>query len=271
MAPGSTARAPRPTAVSLIADFEKLTKELADAPYGDLPKLVHERGWVIYLNEKSVTPTGFGTVLATYDIMVGKRPIAEGDPELALERIDSVTMNLAGNTLPVSFAARKFAIPTLLYMLLGREQPLPPAPPAEAAAPNGALHPAHEAPGIDAHDRDVTVQEDLPLKADPILVANTTPDGLPLFDLYSHGEQPAVILEALKRTLTDEVAKIGTDEGLQSLAKLNLEQINDFIGDFFPGEAGEREIAAIQGIFNLRQAEILRARAGARRRAPATH
>jgi hypothetical protein len=250
----------------ILLEFEKLTEELKDTPYGDLPKEINARGWLVYLLEKPPVPTPFGTVLMSYDIMVGKRD----EPGVPLERIDQLTMNLGGNMLALSYIARDNILPTAILMLIGRRMPAvspPQSDQAPAARPNGsgAAVAAEKPVEIDANDADVTIQENLPLRGEPNLIGKVTPDGLPLFELYESGERPEIIIEALKRTLRDEAAKIGTDEGLQSLAKLNMPTMVSFIEDF-GGDRAADHIGEIQAIFGERQREILQAQSSVRRR-----
>lgn len=249
----------KPKVPSFLAELFEFTGNLKDLPYGDLAKAVMDAGWITALAETAVIPTAAGTVLVTFDVMVGKSYDA-------LERLDSITMTMAGNPGPISIAARISARESVIFLLTGR---LPPRPEAAAVPPpapgqmNGGDE--HE---VDMGDGEDDVYLEPEEKAAVKVVERREPDGLPIFrDLYeigpseadSTGEIVVAVLEEVRSFLGNASA-----EQVDALAVKNPDLVT-FIKDLgTPADA-----AALRDAVMLRKAELSKGKVEPRRRTSA--
>lgn len=249
----------KPKAPSFLAELFELTGNLKDLPYGDLAKAVMDAGWITALAETAVIPTSAGTVLVTFDVMVGKSYDA-------LERLDSITMTMAGNPGPISVAARISARESVIFLLTGR---LPPRPEAAAVPPpapgqmNGGDE--HE---VDMGDGEDDVYLEPEEKTAVKVVERREPDGLPIFrDLYEIGPSEADSTSEIVVAVLEEVRSFlgnASAEQVDALAVKNPDLVT-FIKDLgTPADA-----AALRDAVMLRKAELSKGKVEPRRRTSA--
>jgi hypothetical protein len=175
----------KPKPPTVLAELAQLAANLKAVPYEDLAEALAEAGWISLLAQTDVTTTPSGTVLVTFDVMVGKSYDT-------LERLDSLTMSVSPGPGPVSVAARVLARESVLFMLTGRLPPsrqIADAPEPRTGQMNGGGPRQVDVSG----DGDVVLDdaEDEPV-SDLRVVERREPDGLPIFrDLYDIGPDEA--------------------------------------------------------------------------------
>jgi hypothetical protein len=197
-----------PKAPSFLSELAQLAGNLKDLPYNELAAALADAGWISLLAETAVAPTPAGSVLVTFDLMVGKSYDA-------LERLDSVTVNMPPNPGPVSVAARISARESVLFLMTGR---LPPRPEAAAAPPPaaGQMNGGDER-HVDMGDADVELPDHD--KPSVQVIERREPDGLPIFrDLYDIGPGEA--------NSTGEVIEAVLAEVNEFLETASLEQVD---------------------------------------------
>lgn len=160
----------KPKTPSFLAELAQLAGNLKDLPYTNLARALADAGWISLLAQTDVTPSPSGTVLVTFDVMVGKS-------YESLERLDAITVTMPPNPGPVSVAARISARDSVLFLMTGR---LPPRPEAAAPPPAaGQMNGGDETHRVDMADADVELPgEDKPTVR---VVERREPDGLPIF------------------------------------------------------------------------------------------
>lgn len=204
---------------SILPELQVFVKSIPhDTPYDRLLPLAGEAGYTYSLQQTAAEGCADGTVLVTFQVLVGK-----ADAE-KLEPYEVVSVKVGNAPGPVSLAARMMIVPTIVYLFFGR---LPPPVPMQQPEPERTID-MSQANGHDdivldnapappeADDRDFpVVPEFVPPRREPEprlnLIARREPDGVPIFiDLYA---------------MDGELAGI---DGLQ-IAKVLVEDMETFI------------------------------------------
>lgn len=246
-------------APSFLAELFELTGNLKDLPYGDLAKAVMDAGWITALAETAVIPTAAGTVLVTFDVMVGKSYDA-------LERLDSITMTMAGNPGPISVAARISARESVIFLLTGR---LPPRPEAAAVPPpaRGQMNGGDEYE-VDMGDGEDDVYLEPEEKAAVKVVERREPDGLPIFrDLYEIGPSEADSTGEIVVAVLKEVRSFLGNASIEQVDALAVK--NPDLVTFIKDLGTPADAAALRDAVMLRKAELSKGKVEPRRRTSA--
>lgn len=233
---------------SLLADLLAFGQNLGEVPYEQLETSFKDAGYKILLSETGVVPCPDASVLVTFDIMVGR----ENEP---LEKLDAVTMRMAGAPGPVSVAARIAARASVIFMITGR---LP--PPAPNTAPASDARPAPGPNGREVHidmgDGDVAI--DLPDEPETPpaikLVERMEPDGLPImrdFDDIDPREATASEIVEEFITLVDEFMHTASLEQIAAFGSKNSEALG-----FVTTMGTDAQKSELLGIINARRAQL---------------
>lgn len=248
---------------TLLADLLAFGQNLKEVPYDEIETTVAEAGYKILLTEVGMTPCPDATVLASFDIMVGRE-------DVPLEKLDTVTMRMPQQPGPISIAARVSAKESVIFMVTGRLPPRPNTAPASDARPAPTMN-GHEI-DLDMGDEDVALPEDLPDEPDePVLnlVERTEPDGLPILrDLDAIDPQEATsdtIIESLLDLVDGYVASASLEQ-LNAFAAKNAPALS-FVASV--GSAEQRN--ELLSIVNNRRKALQPATAAAPRRRSAAN
>lgn len=235
------ARTPTPKPPSFAAELYEFAMNSAQVPYEQLAQHFQE-AWKWRLVETDMIPMPDGTVLARYDLMIGR----EID---RLERLDTVTFRLNNKPGPVSIGARIALAESLIFLVFGR---LPPSP-APAAQPNGEMKVDMSGGDVElpAEDDGGEYVDDTPAEALQ-LIARREPDGLPIFvDLYAMPNPTGEIIDALMVEVEGFLRTAETVEQIMAVANKNPDLIA-FVKDL--GEDSDR--ARLKGLFDEHKARI---------------
>ena len=236
--------APPAKTPSILADLRAFALNIAPTvPYADLAGLLREAGYTWYLRQHSAVGLADGSVLLTFDVLMGKDDIA------ASVVLDQVSSHLGPQPGPVSLAARMGLDQTLLFMIFGR---LPPAPEI-ARAPERTV----EMNGRDSEDfvlEDDAQQEYVDDSAPQAIevVARREPDGLPIFvDLYEVEAAANDIVAAVLAEIGDFLDMAQTVEQVTAVAAKNAPALQ-FLRDL--GEPAD--LAALKGLVDKRRGQL---------------
>lgn len=211
-------------------------------PYNELPKAALDAGWVWYLRQAGVINTENGQFLVDFDVMLGK---TDGE----LQVVDTLTVQIPGNVLPVTSTARYHATQSLIHLFFGR---LPPAPEPVMAAKGPVAMMDDDTPREprSLHEyEDAQREEPEPAIA---VVERRTPDGLPVFiDLYSLGRPGPVVANEVLNVIEDTLPSITTLAALGALFTVNGD-LMDFMKDL----ANPTQRQDLKAMLDKRKTEI---------------
>ena len=177
----------------LLIELHAFAQNCAEVEYGQLAKTFEEAGWVSRLVETGSIPAYDGTVLMTYDLLIGR---ADAEGKIDMEKFDSLTMRMPPGPGPVSVAARVSARETVIFLLSGRLPPKPLSGPIVEKPMTPETDVAWPERQIDMDDADQEIVND---NAESIpVVERREPDGLPIFvDLYAVGAPTRAVIDAV--------------------------------------------------------------------------
>ncbi len=241
----------------LLIELHAFAEAHAKTDYADLAKTFEAAGWVSRLVETGAIPAYDGTVLMTYDLLIGR---ADGDTagNVVMEKFDTLTMRMPPGPGPVSVAARVAARETVVFLLSGR---LPPKPVAADTQPRSNGHAAAAPEPEQRIDMDDADQELVSDNIDaPGVVARREADGLPIFvDLYAVGAPTRAVIDAV----LDECAQFletASAEQVKALAAKN-EGMTAFVKDLgdIDGAGENTDLAELMAMVKRRKEQLAEA------------
>lgn len=239
----------------LLIELHAFAQNCAEVEYGQLAKTFEEAGWVSRLVETGSIPAYDGTVLMTYDLLIGR---AGEDGAVTMEKFDSLTMRMPPGPGPVSVAARVSARETVIFLLSGRLPPKPLSGPIVEKPMTPETDVAWPERQIDMDDADQEIVSDN-IDA-PGVVARREADGLPIFvDLYAVGAPTRAVIDAV----LDECARFletASTEQVKALAAKN-EGMTAFVKDLgdINGAGENTDLAELMAMVKRRKEHLAEA------------
>lgn len=190
------------TPAPILAELREFVANIPrDTPYQDLLPMAEKAGYRYVLNQTDAVGQADGTVLVTFQVLVGGAD--------RLEPFDVISIKVGNAPGPVSLAARVLALPTIVYLFFNR---LP--PPQVQQAPvgvdmsqaNGRDVVLPETPAEEAEDRGFVPPRRAP-EPRLDLIERREPDGVPIFiDLFAmDGPLEGVPTEEIVKTLVEDM------------------------------------------------------------------
>lgn len=215
--------APAKITNSFLPELRAFAANIASAPYEQLLPAAAEAGWQYATQQIEATGQADGTVLVTFQVLVGK--------EDRLEPYDLLSVKVAPGPGPVTAVARRIALESLVPLFFGRYP--------------AAVQPVQHT--VQADDRDIVIpdadedqQEYVPGTLPALeVVDHLEPDGVPIFtDLYSLGARSADVIEAVLDEVENFLARAQSVETINAMGSKNPMMIK-FLKDL--GDAGDIE------------------------------
>lgn len=243
--------APTPKSVSYLPELKAFVENHKATPYADLLSAAAEAGWETLLTELEAVGQTDGTVIVRFAVAIGR--------DGKLEPFDTLTVKVGNGPGPVSVAARRIAMDSLVYLFFNRLPELP----APQNVPVGPGTGDIKLPGEDPLPPDQEyVTDSAPISRRqaaeearmPAIVDHLEPDGVPVFiDLDTIPDRFTAedIIEKLMVEMNAAAVKFDSKEQLIALYSKNEAAVG-FLKEL--GTAADK--AALAKLLNDHEARI---------------
>lgn len=196
--------APISKPVSYLPELKAFVENHKATPYADLLSAAAEAGWDTLLTEIEATGQPDGTVIVRFAVAIGR--------DNKFEPFDTLTVKVGNGPGPVSVAARRIAMDSLVYLFFNRLPELP----APQNVPVGPGADDIRLPGEDplAPDQEY-VADSAPInrrqkaaeETMPPLVHHLEPDGVPIFINFDDDIPERFTTEEIVQQFLDDLDK----------------------------------------------------------------